>query len=154
MRAAALALASLLAFGAGCAYPFAGRGAPFSFVAMEPGLVAEHGLEPVSVSRGVEVVLVNRVILWIPTRPQPVTLAEAVETALRHGNGDVLMNAELERFAWYLPPFYGEEGWRVRGDVARVRGPKRHLGVGEEAEPGALPTPAPHERPAAPTEEP
>jgi len=122
----ALALAFGLALGpAGCAIQPATNDdlSPawrFSYVSTEIAPTMGYQLEKAHVVHDVEVVVMSRTILWIPTRVTPPTLEEAVSQALREGGGNLLRNAVVERFAWYVPPFYGEEGWRVRGDVLRV----------------------------------
>jgi hypothetical protein len=88
-------------------------------------------------TRDVEVVLRSHMILWIPTDTQPPTLEQAIEEALRRGRGDVLVNAVVDHFWWYVPPFYGQEGWRVVGDVVRTRLPT--LQEPPPAEPGSPP---------------
>jgi hypothetical protein len=93
----------------------------FPVLSTEPGPLTGYQLEDARIVRDVEVVVANRIILWVPTRTTPPTLQEAVAQMLRRGRGDVVLNARVERFGWYLPPFYGREGWRIRGDVARVR---------------------------------
>lgn len=69
----------------------------------------------------VEVVLLSQTFLWIPTRTDPPTLEEAIEEALRRGRGDLLVDAEVDRLFFAFPLLYGQEGWRVRGDVVRTR---------------------------------
>jgi hypothetical protein len=124
MRGARFPLAALLAAGlcAGCA---TGRSVPapgFAHLSTE-SIQRTRTLEQVPVARGVEVRVMTHVFLWVPTRPSAATLEEAVDQALRHGGGDVLVNASVRRVAWYVPPFYGREGWVVRGDVVRLREP-------------------------------
>lgn len=69
---------------------------------------------------GVEVEIRAHTILWVPTRTDPPTLEEAVSEALRRGRGNLLVNAVVDHWWWYVPPFYGQEGWRVVGDVVRT----------------------------------
>lgn len=72
-------------------------------------------------TRDVEAVVLSQHFLWIPTRTDPPTLQEAVEQALRRGNGDLLLDVEVDRIFFAVPLLYGQEGWRVRGDVVRSR---------------------------------
>jgi len=58
---------------------------------------------------------------WVPTSTTSPTLQEAVEQTLARGNGDLITDAQIDRWWWYVPFFYGSEGWRVRGDVLRTR---------------------------------
>lgn len=124
MRRARLPLVALLAAGlcAGCATGRSVSAPGFAHLSTEP-LLRTRTLEEVPVARGVEVRVMTHVFLWVPTRPSAATLEEAVEQALRRGDGDMLVNASVRRVAWYVPPFYGREGWVVRGDVVRLREP-------------------------------
>jgi hypothetical protein len=124
LAAAALALAVLggCALGPRPADPIEGV-MRFPVLSTEPGPLTGYQLEDARIVRDVEVVVATDVILWVPTRVRPPTLQEAVAQMLHRGRGDVVLNAEVERFGWYVPPFYGREGWRIRGDVARIRVP-------------------------------
>ena len=59
--------------------------------------------------------------LWVPTRTMPPTLQQAVEQTLARGNGDLITDAQIDHWWWYVPFIYGSEGWRVRGNVLRTR---------------------------------
>ena len=72
-------------------------------------------------TRNVEAVVLSQMFLWVPTRTGPPTLAEAIEEVLRRGNGDVIVDAEVDRLFFAIPLLYAQEGWRVRGDVVRSR---------------------------------
>jgi hypothetical protein len=119
MRAAALArlAAALLAVAAsGCATT---QRTYFSVLASEPvpalGYPAEGARRVPDVAAEVR----NHIILWIPTNTRRPTMQEAVDGALARGGGNLLVDAEVEHW-WVLVPFlYGQEGWRVRGDVVR-----------------------------------
>lgn len=56
-------------------------------------------------------------ILWVPTQPSPPHLEDAIHRALAMGNGDILVDADVEYSWWSVPLLYGFERWRVRGDV-------------------------------------
>jgi hypothetical protein len=145
-RAVAGAAAWLLL--AGCATP----SEPIRALAADPRLLAGDLPDARSVIRDVEVRVVSHVIFWVPTSGQPPTVEEALAEALDRGRGDVLLNATVDRVAWYVPLLYGEYGWVVRGDVVRLRDRRPHP---FDVEPGSgdaagLPAPVPHERPAAP----
>lgn len=94
-------------------------------------------------TRDVEAVVLSQHFLWVPTRTDPPTLEEAVDEALRRGNGDLLLDVEVDRIFFAIPLLYGQEGWRVRGDVVRSR---EH--ADEAAAPaGGRPRPAPARAP-------
>jgi hypothetical protein len=63
---------------------------------------------------------VAHIIVIIPTKGQ-VTLKDALDDALRKGNGDVMTDAVITFWSWYIPYIYGETGWEVTGDVVRTR---------------------------------
>jgi hypothetical protein len=63
---------------------------------------------------------VAHIIVLIPTKAQ-VTLEEAIENALDAGGGDVLTDAKVWFWSWYIPYIYGQQGWRVEGDVINTR---------------------------------
>jgi hypothetical protein len=48
-------------------------------------------------------------------------LEEAVDDALGKGNGDVMTDATVHHWFWYIPYIYGQEGWSVTGDVVKTR---------------------------------
>lgn len=95
-------------------------------------------------TRDVEAVVLSQHFLWMPTRTDPPTLAEAVEEALHRGNGDLLVDVEVDRLFFAIPLLYGQEGWRVRGDVVRSLPPA-------DAAPPAAADPFGAVEPAAPT---
>ena len=146
-RAAACIVAWVLV--AGCATP---PSEPLRALAPDPRLLAGDLPDVRSIVRGVEVRYVSHLIFWVPTDGQPPTLEEAISEALERGRGDVLLNATVDRVAWYVPFLYGEYGWVVRGDVVRLSDRRPHRFDIEPGPEGAagVPAPAPHERPASP----
>ena len=70
---------------------------------------------------GVEGTSEAQTFFWVPTSTTSPTLARAVAQALARGNGDLITDAQIDHWWWYVPFFYGREGWRVRGDVLRTR---------------------------------
>ncbi|MHC5066425.1 MAG: hypothetical protein ACYTG5_20920, partial [Planctomycetota bacterium] len=62
---------------------------------------------------------VDHIIIVVPTG-QP-TLEGAVDNALFNGQGDVLTDASVEHWFWYIPYVYGQAGWSVKGDVVKTR---------------------------------
>lgn len=114
--ARAIALAALLA-APGCATERM-RFAALSSEAFPALGYAEGATETVP---DVAVTVRSHTILWIPTNTRAPTLQDAVDRALARGGGDLLVDAEVERWWVFVPFLYGQEGWRVRGDVLRVR---------------------------------
>ena len=63
---------------------------------------------------------ITHIISFIPTKGN-VTPQEAVDNALVAGKGDLMTDAVLYNWFFYIPYIYGQAGWRVRGDVVRTR---------------------------------
>jgi hypothetical protein len=112
----------------------------FTIISTEPASLTGYDLERARITYDVEVTVATHTILWIPTRVPPPTLEEAVAEMLYRGGGDVIVNAEVQRFGWYLPPFYGQEGWRIRGDVVNSKRLRDSTPV-QTSQPGGVPDP-------------
>lgn len=121
---------------AGCAMQTVPHGR-FAALTTRPAPSLGFQVDGAARTRDVEAVVLSQHFLWVPTRTDPPTLAEAVEQALRRGNGDLLLDVEVDRIFFAIPLIYGQEGWRVRGDVVRSRRPERPPAV----EPSDLPDP-------------
>ena len=63
---------------------------------------------------------VTHIIIFIPTGGPP-TLEGALDDALDKGNGDVMTDAVVKFWGWYIPYVYGQHGWSVEGDVVKTR---------------------------------
>jgi hypothetical protein len=63
---------------------------------------------------------VQHIILFIPTSSEP-TLDGAMDDAFGKADGDVMTDAVIESWGWYIPYIYGQRGWRVTGDVVKTR---------------------------------
>jgi hypothetical protein len=59
----------------------------------------------------------TQTILWIPTNTASPTLQFAIDAALERGDGNVIVDSEVEHWWVWVPYIYWQEGWRVRGDV-------------------------------------
>jgi hypothetical protein len=117
----ALAVLAALLVATGCALQTVPHGR-FAALTTRPAPSLGFQLEDgIARTRDVEAVVLSQHFLWMPTRTDPPTLAEAVEKALRRGNGDLLLDVEVDRIFFAVPLIYGQEGWRVRGDVVRSR---------------------------------
>ena len=66
----------------------------------------------------------TQTILWIPTNTQSPTLQGAIDGALKRGGGNVLVDVDVEHWWVFVPFLYGQEGWRVQGDVVRAEDPE------------------------------
>lgn len=112
--------AAAVAMLAGCALPIRSHG-HFAALSTRSAPVLGFQLDDAQRTRDVEVVVLSQTFLWIPTRTDPPTLEEAVQEVLRRGNGDLVVDAEVDRLFFAIPLLYAQEGWRVRGDVIRSR---------------------------------
>ena len=69
---------------------------------------------------GVEGKDVTHIILIFPIGGRP-TLERAIDDALEKAGGDVMTDAVVRSWSWYVPYLYGQRGWAVRGDVVQTR---------------------------------
>lgn len=115
-----VAAASLVAAASGCALQTSPHGR-FAALSTQASPVLGFQVSGAQITRDVEVVVLSQTFFWIPTRTDPPTLEEAVAEALRRGNGNLLVDAEVDRLFFAIPLLYAQEGWRVRGDVVRSR---------------------------------
>jgi hypothetical protein len=138
-RLAAACAALLCAGCSGVALQTAPHGR-FAALTTRTGPALGYQIEGAPRTVGVEAVVLSQHFLWIPTRTDPPTLAEAVEEALYRGNGDLLVDVEVDRLFFSVPLIYGQEGWRVRGDVVRTRRPE---------DPSSSPDPSLPDRPGS-----
>jgi hypothetical protein len=142
------AIAALLLPGLGCALQTVPHGR-FAALTTRPAPSLGFQLDGAQRTRDVEAVVLAQHFLWVPTRTDPPTLEQAIDKALHRGNGDLLVDVEVDRVFFAIPLFYGQEGWRVRGDVIRTRPrqpapveppPEGPFGPGEpSAAPGSTP---------------
>ena len=63
---------------------------------------------------------IQHIIIFIPIGGPP-TLEEALDDAIVKGGGDVMTDAVVEAWGFYIPYIYGQNGWRVSGDVVKNR---------------------------------
>ena len=96
------------------------------FDALSTQQVPSIGYELEGARRTPDVVaeVMTQTILWIPTNTRPPTLQDAVDAVLHRGGGNVILDAEVEHWWVFVPFLYGQEGWRVRGDVVSARNPE------------------------------
>lgn len=137
-RLAAAGLATLAA--SGCAIQTVPHGR-FAALSTRVAPVLGFQLDGLPRTRNVEAVVLSQHFLWVPTKTSPPLLEQAVEEALRRGDGDLLLDVEVDRIFFAIPLIYAQEGWRVRGDVVRTRVP--------EAAPPQVPMNEPVEPPPA-----
>ena len=59
-------------------------------------------------------------IIAFPTKTNP-NMFGAVTDALSQHEGDAMINVSVESFFWWIPYIYGQHGWRVKGDVLKIK---------------------------------
>jgi len=72
---------------------------------------ARTGSEP-----RVEVKDVRHILLIFPVTGSG-NLKEAFDKAMDAGKGDTLADVVIYRYWWYVPPLYGQSGWKVKATV-------------------------------------
>lgn len=60
------------------------------------------------------------IIVFVPTKAQ-ITLKGALDDAMAKGKGDVMTDATISFWYWWIPYIYGNTGWEVKGDVVKTR---------------------------------
>ena len=114
--ATALFLAAALLPLSGCVI----RHGDFSVLSNKLFRTADFELSKADRRRDVRGSDVMHIIVFIPTKGN-VTLEAAIDDALRKGRGDVMTDAVVHYWSWYIPYIYGQTGWEVVGDVVKTR---------------------------------
>ncbi len=63
---------------------------------------------------------INHIIIFIPTGGPP-TLEGALDDAFDKSGGDVLTDAVIKSWYFYIPYIYGQAGWKVEGTAIKTR---------------------------------
>lgn len=63
---------------------------------------------------------ITHIISFIPTGGPP-SAEGALDDAFDKSGGDVLTDAVLKQWLFYLPLIYGQHGWQVEGTVMKTR---------------------------------
>ncbi|MCA8954849.1 MAG: hypothetical protein KDC87_02180 [Planctomycetes bacterium] len=113
MRVALVCAAALLS---GCVL----NHGDFTVISNKLMRLSEFELSKADRKKGVVGQDIAHIILFIPTKGQ-ITIEEAVDDALNKGGGDVLTDAKVKSWFWYIPYIYGQAGWSVTGDVVKTR---------------------------------
>lgn len=82
--------------------------------------LSEFELDKADRAKGLVGKDVQHIIIFFPTCGPP-TLAGALDDAFEKGSGDVMTDAVVHSWAWYIPYIYGQAGWKVKGDVVKTR---------------------------------
>ena len=92
------------------------------FTVMSNKLVrlSEFELEKADRVKGVSGQDIQHIIIFFPTGGPP-TLDGALDNAFEKGGGDVMTDAVVSSWGFYIPYIYGQVGWKVEGDVVKTR---------------------------------
>jgi len=96
------------------------RHGDFTVVSNKLVRLSEFELEKADRVRGIEGKDVQHIIIFIPTGGPP-TIEGAIDNAMEQGGGDVMTDAVIEAWGFYIPYIYGQVGWSVKGDVVKTR---------------------------------
>jgi hypothetical protein len=113
---ASFALLGLLLVSSGCVI----RHGDFSVLSNKVLRLSAFELDKADRVRGIVGKDVSHIIIFIPTGGTP-TLEGALDDALEKGGGDVMTDAVVKAWSWYIPYIYGQSGWSVKGDVVKTR---------------------------------
>lgn len=107
--------ASLL-FVAGCVV----RHGDFTVISNKVVRLSKFDIDKSDRVKGITGKDVAHTIIFIPTGTP--TLEGALDDAFEKGGGDVMTDAVIKSWYWYIPYIYGYAGWSVKGDVVKTRG--------------------------------
>lgn len=111
-----LAILTLLTITTGCSV----RHGDFTVLSNKTVRLSEFELDQENITRNVIGKDVAHIIFLFPTKGT-VTLEEAIDNALYNGDGDVMTDAVVKSWGFYIPYIYGQFGWEVKGDVVKTR---------------------------------
>lgn len=63
---------------------------------------------------------VSHIIVFVPTKANP-NLNDALNDVFRNTDADVMTDAEITSWHWYIPYIYGQSAWQVKGDALKTR---------------------------------
>ena len=96
------------------------RHGDFTVVSSKLVRLSEFELEKANRVRGIEGRDVMHIIILFPCGGQP-TIDGALDDALEKGGGDVMTDAVITSWSWFIPYIYGQAGWSIEGDVVKTR---------------------------------
>lgn len=63
---------------------------------------------------------VAHIVCVVPTKSNP-NLNDALNDVFRNTDSDLMTDAEIKSWWWYVPYIYGQVGWSVSGDAVKTR---------------------------------
>lgn len=116
MKKRALITILISLFLAGCAT----RQGDFTVISNKMLRLSEFELDKKDRVKGVVGEDVAHIIIFFPTKGT-VTLEDAMDNAFEKTDGDVMTDAVVTSWGFYIPYIYGQMGWKVEGDVVKTR---------------------------------
>jgi uncharacterized lipoprotein YajG len=77
-------------------------------------------VDTTKVQKNVEGKDVSHIIVLFPTKANP-NINDALNDVFRNTDSDVMINATVYSWGWYIPYIYGQAGWSVKGDAIKTR---------------------------------
>jgi hypothetical protein len=96
------------------------RHGDFSVISNKLVRVSDFEIGKADRVKGVEGKETQHIIIFFPTSGPP-TLEGALDDALEKGGGDVMTDAVVSTYSFYIPYIYGQAAWVVKGDVVKTR---------------------------------
>ena len=116
MKKISIMLIFVFWFSLGCSV----RHGDFSVLSNKLIRTADFELSKADRVAGIEGKDVQHTILFFPFGSAP-TLEGALDDAFEKGGGDVMTDAVVRSYWYYIPLIYGQAAWKVKGDVVKTR---------------------------------
>jgi len=117
MKTTALIISALcLCIATGCTV----RHGDFSVLSNKLIRTSDFELDKADRVKGISGKDVQHIVLFIHFGSAP-TLEGALDDALEKGGGDVMTDAVVKWYWWWIPYIYGQSAWVVKGDVVKTR---------------------------------
>ena len=96
------------------------RHGDFTIISNKLVRTSEFELGKADRAKGIEGKDTQHVILFIPFGSAP-TLEGALDDAFERGGGDVMTDAVVKWYWYWIPLIYAQSAWVVKGDVVKTR---------------------------------
>ena len=119
MKKTALIIATAIycvAFLSGCTV----RHGDFSVISNKLVRTSEFELDKADRAKGIVGKEAQHIIIIFPFGSTP-TLGGALDDAFEKGGGDVMTDAVVKTYFFWIPYIYGQSAWVVKGDVVKTR---------------------------------
>lgn len=96
------------------------RHGDFTVISNKVIRLSEFELEKADRTKGIVGKDITHIIFFFPVGGPP-TLEAALDDAFEKGGGDVMTDAVISSWFFWVPYLYGQYGWKVEGDVVKTR---------------------------------